>query len=431
MLTLNLADTYTLTTLPNGLRVFTVPLPDRYSVALAVYLGVGSRYETAETAGVSHFLEHMLFKGSQRYPTPDKISLAVEGVGGSLDGFTTYARTAYSARVPAAHYVTALDVLADMLRSPRLRAADVAKERKVIQEELSMVADEPESWLTLLADELMFGDHPLGRPVHGTEASLRAMRPATLQAHLDAFYRPNNTVVALVGAFDPAQALDAVAARLGDWTPGPTPDFLPAPALPPGPRVRVGTRSIEQAHLRLTVPGLSMFDPDRHILQVLSALLGDGMSSRLFLDLRERSALAYNVYSDDGYEHDMGALVLYAAVDPPRATRAVRAMLGHLWRLRDEPVPEAELVKTKEYLKGGLLLSLEDTAEIADSLASQAVVREEILTAGDLVERIERVTPADIQRVARRLLHPEQLHLTIVGPFEGQDRFLALLKEGA
>jgi predicted Zn-dependent peptidase len=292
-----------------------------------------------------------------------------------------------------------------------------------------MITDEPESWVGVLSDQLMFGDHPLGSDVLGTEASLKSMARAPLADYMATHYRPNNTVVALVGAFDSVQALDLIETQLGDWEAAPTPGFAPAPAYPPGPHLVTGRRAIEQAHIRLSVPGLSALDPERHALQILCAVLGDGMSSRLFLDLRERAALAYNVYCDDNYLRDTGIVTLYAAVDPPRAVKTVRALLSQLWRLRDEPVPAQELLKTKEFLKGGILLRLEDTAEIAMSLAGQAVVREEVLTAADMVARVDDVTAAEMQGIAQRLFSLDRLFLTVVGPFDGPARFIDLLKE--
>ncbi|MFN8499193.1 MAG: pitrilysin family protein [Anaerolineae bacterium] len=423
----NLADQYRLTRLPNGLRVITVPLPDRYSVTAAFYVGVGARYEAAEVAGISHFIEHMAFKGTQRYPTPEAIGQAIEGVGGSLDAFTSDDRTAYIARVPAARLPVAIDLVADMLRRPKLRAADVAREKRVILEELAMIQDEPESWVGVLGDELMFGAHPLGRDILGTEPSLKAMSRARLVEYMGRFYRPDNTVIALAGAFDAAAALPRIEAALGDWQPAPAPGFEPAPALPTGPLVRVESRAIEQAHLRLSLPGFSLLDPRRHALQLLGAILGAGMSSRLFLELRERQALAYNVYSDETYLHDTGILSVYTAVEPRRAPDALRAILRELRRLRDEPVPHDELERTKEYLNGGLLLRLEDTAEIAMSLASQAVVRDEILTASDMAARLARVTAEDIQATAGQLLRTETMYLAVVGPFTGAGRFESIL----
>ncbi len=425
----NLADQYTMTRLPNGLRVFAVPLPDRYSVTAAFYVGVGARYEPAEISGASHFIEHMVFKGTQRYPTPEAIGRAIEGVGGSLDAFTSDDRTGYVARVPAARLAVAIDVIADMLRRPRLRATDVTREKRVILEELAMIQDEPESWVAVLGDELMFGQHPLGRDILGAEPTLKAMTRAKLAEHMAHFYRPGNTVIALAGAFEPAHALDTIEAALGDWAPGTTPSFAPAPPLRPGPHVRVETRPIEQAHLRLSVPGFSLLDPRRHALQLLGAILGAGMTSRLFLELRERQGLAYNVYSDETYLHDIGLLSVYTAVDPRRAPDALRAILRELQRLRNKPVSDDELQKTKEYLNGGLLLRLEDTAEIAMSLAGQAVVRDEILTASDMAARLARVTAKDIQVTAQQFLTPEMMHLAVVGPFASPGRFEDIFKE--
>ena len=429
---LRAVDRYSLTALPNGLRVLTTPLAGRFSVTVAVYVGVGARYESEAHAGVSHFIEHLLFKGSERFPTPRAVGLAVEGVGGSLDAFTSYESTGYIARVPAPHLDTAIDLLADMLRRPRLRPADIDKERRVVQEELSMIYDEPESWVTVQANHLLFGPDPLGRDILGATASVRRMRRETVAAYLAQHYRPNNTVVSIAGAFDPAYALDRLGAAFGDWEPAPTPPYptlVPLPA--DAPRLALDTRPIEQAHLRVALRGVARDDPDYYPLQVLCTLLGEGMSSRLSLDLREQAALAYNVYSDDVYFQDTGALGIYAAVEPRRAPKAVAAILGHLRRLRDHLVPAGELAKTREFLKGGLLLGLEDTAEIATGLAGQAVHRDVILTAADLLGHVEAVRAEDIRRVAGRLVTPANIHLAIVGPIDTPEPFEQLIKEAA
>ena len=415
--------------LENGLRVVTSPMPHARSVAVAVHLAVGSRYEADEISGVSHFIEHMLFKGTQRRPTAEAIAAAIEGVGGVFNASTGRELTTYWVKVARPHLDLALDVLADMLRGSLFDPRELEKERQVIIEEIGMTLDIPDDWVFTLANELQWPNHPLGREVIGTRETVSRIARDEMLRYMAEHYRPTNTVVAVAGNIEHQEVVTRVERLLGDWEPGPRPTFLPFRDGQHEPRARVGHREIEQAHFVLMMPGLNQNDPDRFTLQLLSALLGEGMSSRLFQEIRERRALAYNVYSFQGQLQDTGVFGVYAAVDPGRVELALQVVLEELDRLRQEPVSPEELARTKEYAKGRLLLGLEDTSAMASWVGVQEALRGEILTVDDILAAVDAVTVEDIQAMAQRIFRGERLNLAVVGPFEdGEEQFVRLLK---
>jgi predicted Zn-dependent peptidase len=413
------------TTLPNGLRILAAPMPHAHSVSVGIYVGTGSRYERKEEAGLSHFVEHLCFKGSAKRPTAKDISEAIDGVGGFLNGGTDRELTVFYGKVPAPHFALVLDVLADMVSSPRLEPEEMEKERKVILEELAMVADNPSQMADLLLDEALWPDQPLGWDVAGTEESVKAITRQMALEYLCRQYVPNNMVVAVAGNVDPAQAQELVAAYWGDRPAG-----SPSPWYPVvdghGPRCAVRYKKTEQAHVCLAVRGLSIQHPDRHALALLSVILGEGMSSRLFLELRERRGLAYDVNSYVSNFLDTGAFSIYAGVDPTKAVEAVKAVLEEMARLRDG-VSEEELHKAKELSKGRLLLRLEDTRAVAGWLGGQELLLGRVYRVDEAVALLEAVTAADLRRVAADLLVTDQLYLALVGPFRSDRRFAPLL----
>jgi predicted Zn-dependent peptidase len=413
------------TTLPNGLRILAAPMPHAHSVSVGIYVGTGSRYERKEEAGLSHFVEHLCFKGSAKRPTAKDISEAIDGVGGFLNGGTDRELTVFYGKVPAPHFALVLDVLADMVSSPRLEPEEMEKERKVILEELAMVADNPSQMADLLLDEALWPDQPLGWDVAGTEESVKAITRQMALEYLCRQYVPNNMVVAVAGNVDPAQAQELVAAYWGDRPAGSPSPWYPA-VDGHGPRCAVRYKKTEQAHVCLAVRGLSIQHPDRHALALLSVILGEGMSSRLFLELRERRGLAYDVNSYVSNFLDTGAFSIYAGVDPTKAVEAVKAVLEEMARLRDG-VSEEELHKAKELSKGRLLLRLEDTRAVAGWLGGQELLLGRVYRVDEAVALLEAVTAADLRRVAADLLVTDQLYLALVGPFRSDRRFAPLL----
>jgi len=417
---------YEKTTLANGLRILTAPMPHTYSVAIAIYVGAGSRYEGKEQAGLSHFVEHLCFGGSQKRPAPGDIAEAIDRVGGILNGSTDRELTVYYCKVAAPHFPLALDVLVDMVRNPRFEVQEMEKERRVILEELAMIADTPSQLVDLVMDQALWADQPLGWDVAGTEESVKAIDRQMALDYLSRQYVPNNLVVSVAGNIDRRQAEEQVVAFWRDCPPGSPSSWHPATD-GQGPRCALRYKKSEQAHLCLAVRGLSIQHPDRYALALLSVILGEGMSSRLFLELRERQGLVYDVHSYVSHFLDSGAFTVYAGVDPARTVDALKVILSELVRLRDD-VGEDELVKAKELAKGRLLLRLEDTRSVAGWMGGQELLLGEVRTPDQVIALLEAVTVQDVQRVARALLVNDQLHMALVGPFRSDRRFAPLLK---
>lgn len=407
---------YEKTTLPNGLRIVTHAMPAAFSVAVVVLVGTGSRDESNAQAGISHFVEHMLFKGTKRRPTPKEIAESIEGVGGVLNAATEKELTSYYVKVAQQHRALALDLLADMLRHSRFQAAEVAKERHVITEEIHMSEDMPQDLANSLIDELLWPDSPLGREIAGTEASVAAMRRPALVQYVAERYVPNNIVLSVAGNIDHQYVVAEAERLLGDWQPAALQPYAPAPAQFGATRLAFRRKDIEQAHLCLSAGGLPRRHPDRRGLDIQNLILGGGMSSRLFLEIRERRALAYDVQAYLDYFEDTGATVIYAGTDPEQAPACLEAILQEFRRLRREPVAPAELTRAKEYLKGRMLLGLEDNSGLAHWLGSQELLTKRILSVEEIVSQVDAVTAEDVQRISEQAFDPATLRLAVVGP---------------
>ncbi len=420
---------YQRTTFPNGLRVLTAPMPHTYSVSVSLYVGAGSRYERDEQAGVSHFLEHMLFKGTEKRPTAKEIAEVIDGVGGMMNGGTDREYTVYSIKVARAHLHLALDVLFDLVRRPLVAPAEIEKERQVVLEELAMVADSPAQLADLLLDAILWPDQPLGRDVAGTPESVAHISRQMALDYLQRQYVANNTIVALAGNLAHQEVVDAVwaASGGGDWPAGTPSSWFPA-SDGRGPRCAVRYKSTEQAHVCLALRGLPLGHPDRYALSFLSIILGEGMSSRLFLELREKRGLAYDIQSYVSHFLDTGAFSVYTGVDPKNAPQALQVVLAELARLRQDGPSSEELTKARELSKGRLLLRMEDTRNVSGWIGGQELLLGTVRSAEQAVAEMEAVTLEDLQRLARELIVAEQLHLAVVGPYRSDKRFAPLLR---
>jgi predicted Zn-dependent peptidase len=418
---------YEQTTLGNGLRVLTAPMPGTRSVAVSVYVGAGSRYEAPEDAGISHLLEHLLFKGTARRPTSQQISELIDSVGGVLNAGTDRELTVYYAKVARPHFELAADVLTDMVRNPILAEEEVEKERKVVIEELASVADSPAQLVDVLLDSTMWPGQPLGRDVAGTEASVAELTRERAREYLARQYVPNNMVVAVAGAVEHGHVVETIERALGDWHRGVPASWYPAENGQEKARLSLMYKRTEQAHIEIAVHALSSQDPDRFALDLISVVLGEGMSSRLFLELREKRALCYDVHSYASHYLDTGAFAVYAGVDPKKAAEATNALLGELARMRDAGMTDEELHRAKELSKGRLLLRMEDTRSVSGWVGGQAMLNGTVRTPDEVVALIDAVTPDDIRRVARMVLDERQLSLAVVGPFKSERRFAPLL----
>lgn len=416
------------TTLADGPRVITAPLPAARSVSIAAYVPAGSRLEAPEQAGMAHFLEHLTFKGTAAYPTTRALSEAIEGVGGSFNAATDREATVYWVRVPRRETERAMTVLGELICRPALDPREIDREREVIVEEIRGYLDDPAEMVQILFQQAMFGATALGREICGEESDVRGLPAAGIRAFWEATYRPGNAVVSLAGDIPHADAAELVSRTFGRGS-GAVRAFDPALPLPAGERILTGRRDTTQAQLCLGVPALPRDHPDTWALSVLNAVLGDGMSSRLYLSLVDRDALAYDVSSGVIEYADAGALQVSAGVDPGRVGRTLDAILRELALLRDVDVPEDELTKAKAYLSGGLELRMEETRHLASWIGGQEALHDRVLTLDEALAEVERVTVADLSRIAGQLFRTDLLRLAVVAParaLRGLDRHLKL-----
>jgi len=403
------------TALPSGPRVISSRLPGARSVSIAAYVLAGSRLESAAEAGVAHFMEHITFKGTKAYPSTRSLSEAIEGVGGSFNAATDRESTVYWVRVPRREATRAMDVLGELIVRPNLDSKEIEGERTVIIEEIRSYQDDPSEYAQMLFQTALFGDGPLGREICGDEAGIRALPETTIRDFWGTMYRPANTVVAVAGDLSHAQAVDLASTAFGTGN-GAIPAYAPAPALPAGERIRLGKRQTAQAQLVVGLPALARDHPDSWVLALLNAILGDGMSSRLFLSVREERGLAYDIGSGLVDYADAGAIEISAGVDPAGLRDALRAILDELVRLRDELVPPEELGKAKRYLSGGLELRMDETRHVASWIGGQEALHQRVLTLEEAIAAIEAVTAEDIARVAGELIRDDGLRLAAVAP---------------
>jgi predicted Zn-dependent peptidase len=415
------------TTLDNGLRIVTTTLPHTRSVSVGIFIGVGSRYETEEQAGISHFIEHLLFRGTSKRVTAKEISEAIEGVGGSLNGGTDKELTLYWGRVAQPNFLLALDVLADMLLNSKLDAEDIERERQIIIEEMHMTKDSPSQQVHMLVDEILWPGHPLGRDIAGTKQSMATISRDMMTGYLENKYLPGNTVISISGNIQHQEAVDAVSQVTGGWTNSKSCPDYPAYEEQTNPRLLLEKRDTEQVHLCLALPGLSLLDSRRYTLGLLNVILGEGMSSRLFTEIRDKLGLAYSIHSYIDHFLDSGAVTVYAGVEPKNLPVAVKAITEQLSKLK-EPISEPELSKAKELSKGRLLLRMEDTRSVTGWMGGQEALTGEILSVDQVVANIEAITTDQLNELARELLVSDGLRLAAVGPVTGEDALDALLK---
>ena len=408
---------YQKTVLDNGLRVITSTMPHAYSVCVGIFMGTGSRYESDDKAGVSHFIEHLCFKGTHRRATSKEICEIIEGVGGILNAGTDKEMTVYWCKVARPHFPLAIDVLADMLSNSRFDPEDIDKERQVIIEEINMSLDSPQQTVDMLIDKLVWPEHPMGRDVAGTKASVSGLGREDMLRYMEQHYTAGNTVIAISGGISHEEAVASLKDFFGSWQIRPLQKYLAANDKQYQARFQSEHRTTEQAHLCLALPGLSLTHPDRFSLDLLNVILGEGMSSRLFVEIREKRGLAYAIQSYINHHLDTGSLTVYAGVDPASLPTTVSAILEELRRLKDE-IPEVDLTKAKELSKGRLLLRMEDTRSVAGWLGAQELLLGKILTVDQLVSIIDSIRADDLLRVAQELFTADKLNLAVVGPVE-------------
>jgi predicted Zn-dependent peptidase len=405
-------QTHTITTLPGGVRVVTEPLPGVRSLALGAWIGAGSRDEPAEHGGISHFIEHLLFRGSSRY-TALEIAQVFDGLGGELNAETAREYTLLHARVLDSHVETALDVICDMLRHPTW--SDLSAEREVVLEEIAMVNDTPDDLVHDLASLAVFGDEPLGRPVIGTEQTIEAIDVAEVSAFHAAHYVDRSLVVSAAGSVEHERFAALVGDRLGQRPANGTPGGVPLTAPRVAARRLFHEKETEQYHVCLAAPGLARADERRYAAALLDALLGGTASSRLFQEIRERRGMAYSVYSFGSHYAETGIVGVYVGTRPENVATCLQLIREQVELLAGGDVTPAELARFKEHLKGRIMLSLESTSARMSRLGKGVLTDVEILTPGQILERIEAVTPDEVAALAGELYAPARLSAAGVG----------------
>ncbi len=415
------------TTLDNGLRVITATMPHTRSVSICIFIGVGSRYEAEAEGGISHFIEHLLFKGAEKRSTSREISEAIEGVGGILNGGTDREITVYWCKVAQHHFPMALDVLTDMLLNSRFDPVEIEKERQVIIEEINMSRDYPPQRVDMLIDQLLWTNHPLGRDIAGSKESVAAITRDKMLDYLQAQYLPSKTVVSIAGNMQHQEMVTAVSQVLGGWTSRQQPSGYSAYKEQPSQRLRIETKDTEQTHFCLALPGLSLLHPKRFTLDLLNVILGEGASSRLFTEIRDKLGLTYSIHSYIEHFLDSGSVTVYAGVEPKKLTTTIKAILEQLARLK-EPVPDAELSKAKELSKGRLLLRMEESRNVAGWMGGQEILTDRILNIEQVESIIDAVTVDELNQLAQELIVGSQLHLAVVGPITNDEPLEELLK---
>lgn len=417
---------FKITELPSGVRVATAEMAHMESVSLGVWVGIGGRYEPARLSGASHFIEHLLFKGTPRR-SAKQISQTVEGIGGYLNAFTSEENTCYYAKASHEHIDTLLDVLTDMYLHPRFAAADIDKERGVIKEELLMYHDQPDHYVHELLTETLWPGHPLGRSLTGTAKTLDGMDRHALLDFKHRKYVAANTVVAVAGRCRHDDIVPRVEKMLTLPRSGRSPTFAPVDERQRGARLRFFNKNCEQSHLAIGVRGYSRHDSRRYPLKALSVILGENMSSRLFQVIRERHGLAYSIQSSTSYFADTGALLISAGLDTKRLHRALALILVELRKLSKQPPSTVELQRAKDYAIGQMRLGLESTANRMMWLGEHLLAYGTIQSPAEVEQQILAVTTADVQAAAADLFRNNRLNVAVITPSKDERGINALL----
>jgi predicted Zn-dependent peptidase len=419
--------TYDRSLLSNGVRVLTAPMSHAQSVSCVVMLAAGSRYETRETSGIAHFSEHMFFKGTETRPTARHISTEIDSIGAEFNAFTSKEYTGYFVKCAAEHRNLAFDVLVDMLRRSKLDPEEIEREKGVIVEEMNMYYDTPRDYIGGVYESLVYGDQPLGWDIIGRKETVRAATRETFLDYLGRWYKPPRMVVGVGGQIGD-DLIPMLEELLGDLPDEQADANLETPAPTGNGRVKLHTKDSDQAHLILGVPSYPITHPDRYALQLLATVLGGGMSSRLWTEVRERRGLGYYVFGFNNSYTDAGSLYAQSGVDIARIDDAVRTIAEQFKRIADEPVPDAELEKARNFAKGRFVLQLESPHGTIMFGLRREVLEGRATEPSEVLDALDRVTVEDLQRVAQDVIGRNGLNLAAIGPFDDPGRFEQLIR---
>lgn len=425
---------YQKTTLDNGLRVVTVPMPSMESATIEVFVKAGTKYEKQRVNGLTHFLEHMVFKGTENYPTAQAVASAVDSIGAEINAHTHKEGTAYYIKAWEKHLDIAVNLLSEFIKSPLLSPEEIEREKGVIVEEIALYNDTPMYKAPMVFEDLLYEGTQLGLDVLGTRETVMNIKREDFINYRKDYYRPDNMVIGIAGRFDHNKVVDLVKKAFNgikseNIEPEPTKEDYEANNGTGGPQVRLVTKKTEQAHLVLGVRGNKRGHPDRFVETVLTTILGEGMSSRLFTEIRERRGLGYYVRSYVERFEEAGYLATRAGVKVDKVEEAVKVIVEEYQKMQDEAgISQEELIKAKEYTKGKLALGLEDTHSVCEFFGEQELLEEKIKTPKDIIEGIDKVTVEDVARVAKEFFQPNRLNLVVVGPAEDAFKFEGLLR---
>ena len=413
---------YDIHTLKNGLRIVLVPMKETATATVIVMTGTGSRYENAHENGLAHFLEHMFFKGTKKRPSAKKISEELDTIGSVYNAFTAKDRTAYYAKVSSRYIDTALDVISDIFLNSTLPSKEITKERGAIIQEIDMYEDMPMRTVDNVFDALIFGEgHPLGRTILGPKENIRTFSRNDFAMYLKRNYTPANTVVCIAGSFSSPKVLAKIKREFGRLKKAEAPALVPFIAAQNAPRIAIKEKKTDQTQLMLGVPAYPYLHKDEYALAVLSTILGGGMSSRLFIEVREKRGLAYSVHAWAEKYPDTGYFVVQAGVEHAKLEKTVETILAEFRKIKRTKVSPAELNKAKSYIKGTMTLALETSDEIASNAVTSLINIGRIRELEEILKGVDKVTAEDIERVAKDILQSNKLNLAIIGPHFKKD----------
>jgi predicted Zn-dependent peptidase len=405
-------------TLSNGIRVVSETLPKSRSVSIGVWVKVGSRHEPPEIGGISHFIEHLFFKGTQKRTAKD-IAIEMDSIGGEMNAFTSQETTTYYAKVVDEHLPVAIDILSDILLGSKFDPVEMEKERKVILEEIKGVEDTPDDYIHELFTNTVWPDNPLGSPILGTKDTIKSLKHENIITYIDNYYSAKEIVISVAGNFEHARLIELLDMSFGKLSRMGIPKKEGTPLF--NRAVSVKKKQLEQVQLCIGCKGLNYTHEDRYVISALNTVLGNSMSSRLFQEIREQNALAYSIYSYVTSYRDTGLLTVYAGTDPSNALEVARLVLREFKKISEEGITPAEETRVKNQIKGSLVLSLESSNSHMSRIARQEMYYGKYLSMDDIIKGVEKVTAGQVQRLAQQLFSRENLSLTILGPLSRAD----------
>ena len=418
---------YNKTTLKNGLRILTVPMKGTQTATVMLMVGVGSRYESEKQAGLSHFIEHMLFKGTIKRPTAQSISEELDSIGGEFNAFTAKDKTAYYAKVDSRHITKALDVVADIFLNSKLEQVEIDRERGPILQELSMYEDEPRRSVGDEFEKMLYADQPLGRQILGYKKTISDVNRKDFVAYMKKHYNASETVICVAGKFNEKEIISQIGSHFAAFQKGAKTSMKKVIEKQAEPKVHLKFKKTDQTHLILGARAYHQNHKDRYVLALLSIILGGNMSSRLFIEIRERRGLAYFVHTSVDTYQDCGYIGTQAGVDHKKVQQTLTAILNEYKKISTEIVDEKELQKAKDYVKGRAVMGFEASDDMAMFFIDQEMHKEKIMTPKEIFAKIDAVTVADILRVARDVFKNEKLNLAIVGPHKNSKELEKIL----